>query len=165
MKSGVQRFENTKEAALTSLLIPLILLLLISEISKINPVYADLNYLHILAKTSILLVLSILIYYGASYACIVALERKQYFFQFITATNWLTLTSFAINAPFFMLVYYGAYTYQEMLNLFIFLMFFSVIYSAFMITHLLRINWMLGAALSIMSLLIDDGLRQALFPG
>ena len=64
-----------------------------------------------------------------------------------------------------MLVYYGAYTYQEMLNLFIFLMFFSVIYSAFMITHLLRINWMLGAALSIMSLLIDDGLRQALFPG
>ena len=64
-----------------------------------------------------------------------------------------------------MLVYYGAYTYQEMLNLFIFLMFFSVIYSAFMITHLLLINWMLGAALSIMSLLIDDGLRQALFPG
>ncbi|MDY0029501.1 MAG: hypothetical protein RBR86_06115 [Pseudobdellovibrionaceae bacterium] len=165
MKAGVKRFENTKEAATASFIIPFMFLFPISEISRINPDYTDLSYIYILSMTTLLLVLSMIFYYGACYACMVALERKNHFYQFVSATNWITLTSFVTNMPFFLLVYWGYYEYKEMFNLFIFMMFFAVTYQAFMITHLLRINWMLGTGISIMSLLIDDGLRQAIFPG
>ena len=68
-----------------------------------------------------------------------------------------------MNLPFFLLVYAGFYTYDEMFNLFIFLILFAMAYQAFLITHLLRINWMLGTAIAIMDMLINDELHKLLF--
>ncbi|MCB9985470.1 MAG: hypothetical protein H6864_07280 [Micavibrio sp.] len=146
-----------------SFLIPFLTIIPTAELAKINPDFADKSYFWIFGMFFLLFGLSSLFFYSISYACMVALERKQHFLTYITAFNWIGLTSLAINLPFFLLVYTGFYSFEEMFNLFIFMVLFSCTYQAFMVTHLLRINWMLGAAIAIMSMLIDDGIHKLLF--
>ncbi len=163
MKTGATRFQNTIQAAKTSFLVPILVIFPVAEVAKVNSDFTDHSYIWLLGFFAMMLALNMLFFFGASYACMVALEKKDKFPAYITSMNWLSLTSLVINMPFLLLVYFGIYSYDEMYNLFIFLILFGTTYQAFLITHLLRINWMLGAAISIMGILIDDGIRQLLF--
>ncbi len=163
MKVGATRFPNTVSAAKTSFLIPILTIFPLAGLAKINPDFQGHSYLWVFGFLCLMVLLSMIFFYGASYACLAGLERKDKFMSYITSFNWLNLTSFAINAPFFLLVYFGIYQYQEMYNLFVFLILFSTAYQAFLITYLLRINWMLGAAISIMGMLIDDEIQKFIF--
>lgn len=163
MKVGVMRFDNTRNAAIVSFIIPLLILFPTAELAQINPDFVGKSYWWLLGMFALLYAGGSFAFFGCSYACMAALERKQYFMSYINAFNWLNLTSLAINLPFFLLVYAGYYTFEEMFNLFIFLILFGMTYQAFLITYMLRINWMLGAAMAIMGMLIDDGLHKLLF--
>lgn len=165
MKLGVTRFQNTREAALSSFLVLLIPLLLMAEMAQINPVFTGRPYIWNLFSFSTLFVINAVLFYGASYICMWALDRKEQVYAFINGSNWLTITSTAINLPFLFLVYFGFYSYAEMNNLFIFIILFGCVYLAFFITHVLRINWMLGTAMSILGMLIDDAAYKIMFGG
>lgn len=165
MKLGVTRFNNTKDAAISSFIIPFLSVFLIAELAHINPVFADRPYIWNLFSLTALLVINIVLFYGASYICMWALDRKEFIYTYINATNWLSLTVTLTNLPFILLVYFGFYTYAEMNNLFIFMILFGCTYQAFYITHALRINWMLGTAISILGMLIDDTAYKIMFGG
>lgn len=164
MSRGAARFEGDKKSALVSFALPFLFLFPTAELAQINPDLAGHDYMWLLSRFFLLFIGSTAIFYACVYGCLVALERKEKFFSLVTAMNWLNITSFVINIPFFLLVYADIYSFQEMYNLFIFMMLFGTTYIAFLITYLLRINWMLGTAIAIMGMLIDDGLHHYIFP-
>jgi len=163
MRKGVSRFENTKRAAFSSFLVPLLVLIPSAELAKLNPQFTGHSYFWIGGSFLIMFLISASLFYGSSYISMWALEKKKSIFAYINAFNWMNVTFFVVNLPFFLLVYFGIFKYEEMINLFIFLILFSCAYQAYFITRLLNINWMLGTAIAIMGLLADDLANKIMF--
>ncbi|HNQ91691.1 MAG TPA: hypothetical protein PKI93_02045 [Alphaproteobacteria bacterium] len=163
MKIGTTRFENTKQATLSSFLIPFLILIPTAEIAHINPEFTDKSYTWLFGSFALLFLISASAFFSASYVAMWALEKRDVFYAYINAFNWMNVSSFAINLPFYLLVYAGFYEFKEMFNLFIFFVLLICAYQAYFITHILKINWMLGTAMSIMGMLSEDMAHKILF--
>lgn len=162
MRKGVERFPGDKKSAILSFLVPLSLLIPISFLAQSNPDFAAQSAAQSFARFLELFILTSALFYTISYFCIQALDRGGEYFRFVSGLNWLNLSFFLINLPFLVLVYYHIYSFAEMQNLLIFLVFFAVACNAFFTTYILRINWMLATSLSLMSLLIEDSIQKAI---
>lgn len=162
MSSGVRRFSDKREFAIFSFLVPLFLIIPTAFLSQINPDFQARSFGSNLLRLFELFILSSIMFFTIVYFCFQALERQSEFFKFMGALNWLNLSFFLINLPFNLLVYTHVYTFKEMHNLLIFLMFFAVTCNAFLTTHLVRINWMLATSLSILALLVEDSVMKTL---
>ena len=156
MKAGAARFVNSKEAMLWSFLVPALLLPLVIFIAPINPDLAALSPLVLAFKYTLNVFISAILYFGTVYLIAGALHRREYFFQFVNASNWLNLSALIISLPFYALVAGDIYSFDEMKNLLIFLLIYGFIYYAFMLTYVFRINWMLAASVSILGMAIGQ---------
>lgn len=85
------------------------------------------------------------------------IDRKQYFFQFVTAYNWLAVPSTVIILPVLWMLFSGSHSGEEVLPILIFLIFYSCAFTAFMATYVLRIPWELAGFIVILTMAVSDG--------
>ncbi len=156
MKISRDRFVNSPEAMKQSFLVPLLILPLGILIAPVNPEFAALPFPKLAFRFALDFCLVVFVYLLFMRAVAKALDRSQYFFQFVTAYNWLNLTSLVISLPFFVLAMKGIYEWDEVKNILIGLVLYGYAYLAFAITMILRINWMLAASLAIVSMALGQ---------
>ncbi len=159
-KMGVTRFENTRNFALWSCLVPLALLLPISTLAYVNPELADKGaiwcFFFFLGLTLLGGVLSLTLIYALTGV----IRDNKSFWGYMAAYNWLNLTNFLINLPFLLLLSIGAYTWDEMSNLLLFLMLYAYVMNGFLITYIFRINGFLGASLAVVDFMCSEIVRK-----
>lgn len=163
MAIGAKRFDATWRTALWSFIIPFLIVIPTAELAHINPDFSDKTYDWIFGRFLSLYILGSLFYFIGLSMALWSFEKLGKLPGLVNGLNWLNLSNFLINLPFFLLVYFGAYSMDEMDNLLIFLIFFSISYQAYFLSKFIGINWMLAASLAIFGLFTDQTAHQIIF--
>lgn len=96
------------------------------------------------------------LFLGTVYLIIKEVDRKEYFYQFVTAVNWLTIPAMAMLAPVAWLVLSGAYSVQEIYPFAACLIAYSYFFTAFMASYVLRIPWELAGFIAMISMIVNN---------
>jgi hypothetical protein len=94
---------------------------------------------------------------GTIYWILRGIEREQYFFQFVTAYNWLAIPCTVVVLPVLWMLYSGSHSGGEILPLLLFLIGYSYVFTAFMAAYVLRIPWQLAGFIVILTMAVNDG--------
>lgn len=154
MRQGITRFNTTKSAALRSFLIPLVLspvLLMLMALESNGTPFMLMITIHI-PRTMV----SIAAFLLVTYALMRQFNRDKHFYQFVTATNWLTVPITLFILPVVVMLLAGTHTIAELESYAIFSVIFGYVLTAFVATHALRIPWELGGFVAIVGLCIDQ---------
>jgi hypothetical protein len=76
--------------------------------------------------------------------------------KFATGYNWLSLSGFVIQIPLMLLAILGINTWDDVQAMMLLTTLYAYGYLAYMITHILKMDWYLGFAFAIMDLLIVE---------
>lgn len=154
MRRGITRFNTTKGAAIRSFLIPLILspiLLMLLAIESHGTPFMLMVSIH-LPRT----IISIAAFLFVTYALMRQFNRNKHFYQFVVATNWLSVPVTLFLLPIVVMLFTGTHTIAEIESYAIFTIIFGYVLTAFIATHALRIPWELGGFVAIVGLGIDQ---------
>lgn len=163
MRVGLTRFGNSKRDAIISLIVSILTIPVSSYLAQINPTYTRIPYFKLIALFVLEHLLLLAIYFSLLFYLCRALKRVDALWHAFTIYNWLAIPSLVIITPFALLVFKGAYTFDEMNALFLTLMLYGFAFSGFYLTYVLRLNWMLGTSLVIAHFILNDGLNKLIF--
>lgn len=157
MRQGRSRFGNSYDEAIRSFIIPIlvspIVLLIIMlypapEISEVSRNALALMYaLRMAAVTAIFL--------GAVWWIVREIDRREYFLQFVIASNWLSIPATLMILPCLILAFNGSYTWQELYPFTCILMGYSYLFTAFMASCVLRIPMELAGFITFISYAVN----------
>lgn len=157
MRQGRTRFGNTQEEAIRSFIIPIlvspIVLMIIMlypapEISEVSRSSLALMYaLRMAAVTALFL--------GAVWWIVREIDRREYFLQFVIASNWLSIPATLLILPCIVLAMNGTYTWQELYPFTCLLMGYSYLFTAFMASCVLRIPLELAGFITFISYAVN----------
>lgn len=157
MRKGRDRFGNNYDEAMRSFIVPILLspivLLVIMlypapEISEVSRSTLALVYaLRMFAVTALFL--------GAVWWIVRELDRREYFLQFITAMNWLSVPATIVILPALYLVFSGMYSWQEIYPITCVLVGYSYLFTGFMAAHVLRIPLELAGFITFISYAVN----------
>jgi hypothetical protein len=169
MSQGVARFSTTKRDGLRSFIWPAIFIPIALFCFSFHSTGYSLPLLLTLHGARMILTFAItfvLVYYLSKYY-----ERDQYFWQFVSATNWLNIPIFVLLLPivFSLVSITGevetAAHYDALAGTFrsyaIFITMLSYVYTAFVMTYALKLPWELAGAVTIVCLGIDQTVMDA----
>lgn len=158
LPAGGKRFGKSAREALRSFIIPALFfpLTIILFYMYPKPEFTDSSIQTVILLYGLRMILSWAVSLGAIYLVVKEINRKQYFFQFVTASNWLAIPSTIIILPVVIMMYTGSKSGDELFIIAAALMFYSYAFTAFMATYVLRIPWELAGALIILSMIIND---------
>ncbi|HEY0901350.1 MAG TPA: hypothetical protein VGD95_04440 [Micavibrio sp.] len=157
MRKGRDRFGNNYDEAMRSFIVPILLspivLLVIMlypapEISEVSRSTLALVYaLRMFAVTALFL--------GAVWWIVRELDRREYFLQFVTAMNWLSVPATIVILPALYLVFSGMYSWQEIYPITCVLVGYSYLFTGFMAAHVLRIPLELAGFITFISYAVN----------
>lgn len=155
MGKGVDRFSSDPKAVMKSFALPVALLpILTITFALMSGGYSvsALMSLH-LARVALTFVLFI----AAVYILSKQFDRAQHFQKFLIASNWFTVVSTIMILPIVIALLSG----QDLGALQSYALFMTLagyVYSAFIITHALRMPWEIGGLIAIIGLAIDQNM-------
>jgi hypothetical protein len=158
MPGGCDKFGETSGEALRSFLVPILffpLTIILFYVSPDPKLTTD-SLLTVAALYGLRMLIAWIISLGAIYLVVSEINRKQYFFKFVTASNWLAVPSTTIVLPVLFMMYTGSRSGDELFIIAGILMLYSYAFTAFMATYVLRIPWELAGALIIASMIVND---------
>ncbi|MFN3828184.1 MAG: hypothetical protein ACK4NR_11245 [Micavibrio sp.] len=157
MWQGRSRFGTSQEEAIRSFIVPILfsvpLLFVVlayptSEASEMSRNSIALMYaLRIAVVTGIFL--------AAVWWIVNQIDRQEYFMQFVTANNWLSVPATIIIVPCLWLVFNGTHTWEEVYPFMCVLMIYSYLFTAFMASAILRIPLELAGFITFISYAIN----------
>lgn len=157
MRQGRNRFGNNYDEAMRSFIVPILvspLMLLVimmypsPEISEVSRNSLALMYaLRMFAVTALFL--------GSVWWIVRELDRREYFLQFVTAMNWLSIPATVLIIPCLYLVFSGHYTWEELYPFTCMLMGYSYLFTAFMAAYVLRIPLELAGFITFISYAVN----------
>lgn len=157
MRKGRDRFGNDYDEAMRSFIVPILLspvvLLVIMlypapEISEISRSTLALVYaLRMFAVMALFL--------GAVWWIVGELDRREYFLQFVTAMNWLSVPATVVILPALYLVFSGMYSWQEIYPITAVLVGYSYLFTGFMAAYVLRIPLELAGFITFLSYVVN----------
>lgn len=153
MEKGFQRFENSAKSAMHSFIWPAITIpmaLIVSIALSQGYSFSLLFILHSIRIISAFL-LSLLLAFAFSKQ----LKRQNHFLKFLTIFNWFEVVMLALISPALILLTLGT-PLEQIETYAVFVMLVGYLYSAYIITHSLRVPWQLGGFVSISFLFIDE---------
>lgn len=159
-KLGVTRFENSRDFAIWSCLVPALLLVPTATLAYVNPELGEKGFFWCLVFFTTLTLVGSALTFTLIYFLTGLIRDNKSFWSYMAAYNWLNLTNFLMNLPFLLLLAIGAYTWDEMSNLLLFLMLYAYTMNGFMVTYVFRINGFLGASLAVVDLLCSEIARK-----
>ncbi len=155
LKEGIERFENTRSAFLQSLLIPLILIPLQLPVAGSDPELAQYAFLTILVILSYRVIVSTAFFLGGVWLLTWPMERKDRFYRFATASNWIGLTGYVLLLPYFILIMTGTFTPEQLGTFLLFLIGFFIAMTTFTARHALNVHWVVAAMIGMGALLCE----------
>jgi hypothetical protein len=156
LKKGATRFTGTIGAFKRSLLVPALIIPLIVTIIPNPPEYADRSTEWTFGYVTLAVLLSTFVYLAAMYLFKSHTVTNEQFLKFATGYNWLSLSGFVIQIPLMLLAILGIYEWDDIHVVMLLPMLYSYAYLAYMITHVLKMDWYLGFAFAMLDLLIGE---------
>lgn len=154
MAKGVERFSESRQAAIKSFAVPLLLVpvaLLITSVKSTGyPVFL------LVALHGARFIITYSLFMIIVYFLTQQIKRQEHFYQFVNAYNWLAVPSTLLILPILVALTMGLYTWEELEQYAIFTVLVSYVFSAFIMTHALRIPWEMGGFVAIVGMCIDQ---------
>ena len=154
-----KRFGKTYDEAIRSFLIPLFLFPITLMIVYLSAGSGDdsesANTLALLY--SLRTAASWFIFFGLVYWLTGEIDRREHFYQFVVASNWLTVPATVIFAPVAYLILSQQANWDQLHMFSMCLVFYTYGFTAYMASRVLRLPWELGGFISMISLMIHNG--------
>lgn len=153
-----ERFGNSFEEAMRSFLIPTLLLpvTLLFVFMFPKPELADASANTIAILYSLRMIATWGLFLGSVYWLAKNVNRKDYFYQFVIATNWLAIPATLAYVPAAWLLLSGAYSWQELYPFVVSLTVYTYAFTAFMAAYVLRVPWELAGFIAVISVMVDN---------
>ena len=155
MRSGIERYCESREAAIKSFIIPVILLPFI--LAVMVAMSSGFSVSLLLSLHFLRVVLTILMFFTAVYFLCKQFRRHQFFYRFMTVSNWSNIPGVLMVMPILVGILAG-YDMAVFENYAIFITLVGYVYSAFIITNCFRLPWEMGGFIAIVGLAIDQNL-------
>ena len=164
MREGRDRFGDTLSEAIRSFSVPILLFPLTIATVTMYPStgIADNSANTIALLYSLRLAFIWLFFFGSVYLITKEIDRKQYFYRFITATNWLTVPSTVVFIPIAYLLLAGTHTLDELYPIMVCIILYTYAFTAFMATHVLRVPWELAGFIVFVGMAISNSTMDIL---
>jgi len=158
------RFGNSKNEAFRSFLIPTLLFPITLFMVIMSPKAGMSNdSAHVLALLYTLrLFVTWFFFFGAVYWIAQQVGKMQHFYQFVIASNWITVPATAIFIPVLFMLYTGAYPAQELYLFTMCLLAYTYCFSAFMAAYVMRIPWELAGFITFVGICVNNSTMDAL---
>lgn len=157
MRRGRDRFGDNYDEAMRSFIVPIlvspVILLVImlypaAEISAVSRSTLALMYaLRMFAVTALFL--------GAVWWIVGELDRREYFLQFVTASNWLSVPATVMILPSLYLTFSGHYTWDELYPFTCIAIAYSYFFTAYMAAYVLRIPLELAGFITFIGYMVN----------
>lgn len=165
MQSGAGRFCATRAAMMKSFAIPALLLpVTLAAVFTAHPDGAlSAASMQILALIYALRVFVYLgLFLGLVYLMTDKLARKDAFYRFAVANNWLAIPAAVLSAPLLLMYWSGAHPWSEIYPLMVAVTLYSYACTAFMATFVLRIPAELACFIALSGIAIHQTSLAAL---
>jgi len=158
MPSARLRFGTDFEGALRSFIVPILLfpLTLMAVYLSPNDALADHSKNTIALFYSLRLAISWALYLGCVYWIVKEVDRKEHFWQFVTAINWVSIPATLVFLPVAWMMLTGNHSGEQLYPLIMGLVFYGYGLTAFVATYILRLPWELAGFVAIIGFLIND---------
>jgi hypothetical protein len=104
MPEAKKRFGKTRREALRSFIIPVIAFPLTYFIACLSPESAHSTALTVASLYCFRLLISWMIFFGLVYIIAKEIKRREFFYQFVTANNWITIPTSLVIVPIIYLI-------------------------------------------------------------
>ncbi len=160
MPVGAKRFGSARDEMFRSFIVPIILFpvtLLAFTLRPESLFYEDGASVNIVTMLySLHLWLGLTAFLGIVYLIMREVDRKKYFYQFVTANNWLTVPTTVIFIPMLWMQMNGTHNWQELHPFMVCLALYTYAYTAFMAAYVLRLPWELAGFVVMISIVVND---------
>ncbi len=155
MPRGVDRFEGTREQAIKSFVVPIVLL----PFTMIVMVALSSGYSWnlLIAVHFVRIVITFALAIAAVYFLVKQFNRGEYFYKFLNVSNWFNVPAVALTLPIIGALMMG-YDMSVMESYAVFVTILGVVYMAFMVSYVFRLPWEIGGFVAIVCLAIDQNL-------
>lgn len=153
------RFGDTKEEAIRSFLVPVLLFPLTWFAANMVPHGgAAGGSSHIIALLYVLRMAAVwAVFFGTVYWIAREVDRRKYFYQFVIASNWLTVPATAVFIPVAWMLLAGTHTWQELYPFMVCLILYTYAFTGFMAAYVLRIPWELAGFIVFLGMSVNNG--------
>jgi hypothetical protein len=157
-----QRFGNSYDEAVRSFIIPILLFPLSLAAVYLFPA----DYMNGAAPNTIALLYTLrmvstwALFIAAVYLIVQQIDRRELFYKFIIANNWLNVPATAVFVPVGWMLMSGMYSWQELYPFMVCLMLYTYAFTAFMVAYVLRVPWELAGFITFVGICINDNTAQ-----
>ena len=153
-----KRFGTTKDEAMRSFIVPILFMpLTVIALCFYSNAALPQSSVHIVAALySFRLVFMWGLFFSIVYWITKEVEKKEHFYQFVIATNWLTVPATAIFIPVAYMLITGMYQWSELYPFTMCLVMYSYAFTGFMAAYILRIPWELAGFIVFLGICVDN---------
>ncbi|MCB9990776.1 MAG: hypothetical protein H6867_05285 [Rhodospirillales bacterium] len=153
-----KRFGKTKNEAIRSFIVPVLLFPVTLATAYMVPQNAIAgNSLNIVLALYALRMLAIwTLFFGAVYWIARGVDRMEHFYQFVIASNWLSVPATAVFVPVFWMLLSGSHGWAELAPFMMCLMFYTYAFTGFMAAYVLRVPWELAGSIVCIAIVISN---------
>lgn len=158
MPEARNRFGKNADEAIRSFLIPTLLLpaTLLMLCLFPHPELANSSVNAVAILYSLRMIATWALFLGSVYWVAKTINRKEYFCQFVIATNWLTIPATLVYIPAAWLLLGGVCSWEELYPFTVSLTIYTYVFTAFMAAYVLRVPWELAGFIAAISFIVDD---------
>jgi hypothetical protein len=159
MPRGAERFCASYKGMIKSFAIPLLLLpltLLTVIAAHPDPALTSSSAKILVVIYSLRTFIYLAMFLGLVYCMARQMDREEHFYRFATANNWLAIPAAILSVPLILAFLNGAYEWNEVYPLLVFITLYSYAYSTFMITFVMRLPWELACFIAIAGMAIHQ---------
>lgn len=157
MPVGRTRFGDTKNEALRSFAVPVLLFPLTLLAVYMAPQEGPGGSAHTLALLYGLRMAVIWVaFFGTVYWIAREVDRRKYFYQFVIASNWLSVPATAVFVPVGWMLLTGTHGWQELYPFMVCLILYTYAFTGFMAAYVLRIPWELAGFIVFVGMCVNN---------
>jgi hypothetical protein len=167
MAQGPKRFGSSMGEMLRSWAVLAVVILIslasIYYIIPMEPRLQGLSFATICALFILQGIVGIILVLAIFYTFTGAYDRRQYFFPFITASNWTGLIMVTFHTLIIAGFVYGRFEWNEVQALSVVASIYGYVNIGFALTYVLHIPWQLGGFLAICNLAVNETCMHAMY--
>ncbi len=165
MPNARARFGDTKDEAIRSFLVPVLLFPLTLMAVYLAP-HSSVGggSAHMIALLYGLRMAAVWsLFFGAVYWIARGVDREKHFYQFVIASNWLAVPATAVFIPVAWMLLSGTHTWDELYPFMVCLILYTYAFTGYMAAHVLRIPWELAGFIVFVGTCVNDGTLDLLY--
>lgn len=165
MPAARKRFGDSKEEAIRSFVVPILLFPLTLAAVYLYPKEAiahnSANMLSLIYSLRMVAIWAL--FFGTVYWIAKEIDRKKYFYQFVIASNWLTVPATVVFIPVAWMLLAGIQTWEEIYPFMVCLLLYTYAFTAFMAAYVLRVPWELAGFIVFLGMAINNSTLDILY--